>query len=146
MNKIKINDWGEIPDNFTGVANFTLSGNKYWYKNGKLHRESGPAIEYSNGIKYWYLNGSELIPIDIVNLIKNGIYLELLPFLDEEINQVLFSMRWLLEDSVIYFPYDFFVKYRLFLQPDRMSSEYNLILLEADNEKTKVKNEFQLKG
>ena len=32
-------------------------GNKRWYLNGKLHREDGPAIEYSNGDKYWYLNG-----------------------------------------------------------------------------------------
>jgi hypothetical protein len=30
---------------------------KYWYLNGKLHREDGPAIESSNGDKYWYLNG-----------------------------------------------------------------------------------------
>ena len=28
-----------------------------WYLNGQLHREDGPAIEYSNGSKYWYLNG-----------------------------------------------------------------------------------------
>jgi hypothetical protein len=32
-------------------------GNKYWYKNGKLHRESGAAIEWSNGIREWYKNG-----------------------------------------------------------------------------------------
>lgn len=27
---------------------------KYWWKNGKLHREDGPAIEYKNGNKFWY--------------------------------------------------------------------------------------------
>jgi hypothetical protein len=32
-------------------------GNKYWYLNGKLHREDGPAVRYSNGDKFWYLNG-----------------------------------------------------------------------------------------
>ena len=32
-------------------------GTKYWYLNGKLHREDGPAIEYANGIKVWCLNG-----------------------------------------------------------------------------------------
>jgi hypothetical protein len=32
-------------------------GNKYWYLNGKLHREDGPAIERADGNKYWYLNG-----------------------------------------------------------------------------------------
>ena len=30
---------------------------KYWYLNGNLHREDGPAIEYSNGDNEWYLNG-----------------------------------------------------------------------------------------
>lgn len=36
---------------------FTISGNKFWYLNGKRHREDGPAIIYSNGEKRWYLNG-----------------------------------------------------------------------------------------
>ena len=29
----------------------------FWYLNGKLHREDGPAVEYPSGDKYWYLNG-----------------------------------------------------------------------------------------
>ena len=29
-------------------------GNKFWFKNGKRHREDGPAVEYANGDKYWY--------------------------------------------------------------------------------------------
>ena len=33
-------------------------GNKYWYLNGKLHREDGPAIEDASGYKAWYLNGN----------------------------------------------------------------------------------------
>ena len=35
-------------------------GNIYWYKDAKrtiLHREDGPAIEYTDGDKFWYLNG-----------------------------------------------------------------------------------------
>ena len=32
-------------------------GTKKWYKNGKRHREDGPAIEWSNGNKYWYIEG-----------------------------------------------------------------------------------------
>ena len=27
-----------------------------WYLNGKLHRVDGPAMEYYNGSKYWFLN------------------------------------------------------------------------------------------
>jgi hypothetical protein len=33
-------------------------GNKRWYKDGKLHREDGPALEEVNRDKYWYVNGS----------------------------------------------------------------------------------------
>ena len=36
------------------------NGTKYWYLNGKLHREDGPAIEWSSGNKAWYLNGKLL--------------------------------------------------------------------------------------
>jgi hypothetical protein len=34
------------------------NGTKYWYLNGKLHREDGPAVEYADGTKHWYLNGN----------------------------------------------------------------------------------------
>ena len=27
-----------------------------YYKNGKIHREDGPAIEWRNGNRHWYLN------------------------------------------------------------------------------------------
>jgi hypothetical protein len=33
------------------------NGYKFWYLNGKLHREDGPAIEWADGDKWWYLNG-----------------------------------------------------------------------------------------
>jgi hypothetical protein len=33
------------------------NGDKVWYKYGKLHREDGPAVIYSNGRKEYYLNG-----------------------------------------------------------------------------------------
>ena len=32
---------------------------RVWWLNGKLHRENGPAIEFPNGSKWWYLNGIE---------------------------------------------------------------------------------------
>jgi hypothetical protein len=32
-------------------------GSKFWYLDGKRHREDGPAMEWSDGTKYWYLNG-----------------------------------------------------------------------------------------
>jgi hypothetical protein len=33
------------------------NGEKYWFLNGKLHREDGPAVEFADGDKAWYLNG-----------------------------------------------------------------------------------------
>jgi hypothetical protein len=29
----------------------------YYNENGELHREDGPAVEYSSGSKHWCLNG-----------------------------------------------------------------------------------------
>ena len=40
-----------------GPAKEYTNGDKFWYLNDKLHREGGPAIEYYNGEKHWYLNG-----------------------------------------------------------------------------------------
>ena len=35
-------------------------GSKHWLLNGKLHREDGPAVDRSDGIKYWYLHGEDV--------------------------------------------------------------------------------------
>ena len=43
-----------------GPAVEWASGTRHWHLNGELHREDGPAIEYSNGVKSWYLNGKKL--------------------------------------------------------------------------------------
>ncbi len=40
-----------------GPAKEWPSGHKEWYINGKRHREDGPAIEWVNGGKDWYKNG-----------------------------------------------------------------------------------------
>jgi hypothetical protein len=33
---------------------------QYWYKDGNLHREDGPAVIYSNGSKAWYKDGKHI--------------------------------------------------------------------------------------
>jgi hypothetical protein len=33
------------------------SGRREWYRNGKKHRDNGPADIYANGKKIWYENG-----------------------------------------------------------------------------------------
>jgi len=35
------------------------AGDTYWFLNGQLHREDGPAIESVLGTKYWYLDDVE---------------------------------------------------------------------------------------
>jgi len=34
-----------------------VNNNKWWYQNGQLHREDGPAIEFMSGSKQWCQNG-----------------------------------------------------------------------------------------
>lgn len=36
-----------------------IDGNITWWKDGKLHNESSPAMTFYDGNKYWYLNGVE---------------------------------------------------------------------------------------
>jgi hypothetical protein len=45
-----------IPVNFTGIVEFP-DGTKKWYKEGKYHREDGPAVEFLDGSKEWYREG-----------------------------------------------------------------------------------------
>lgn len=40
-----------------GPAVEHADGAKFWYKNGMLHREDGSAIELANGLQHWHLNG-----------------------------------------------------------------------------------------
>ena len=36
------------------------SGTKFWHLNDQLHREDGPAIEWTNGSKSWWLKGNHV--------------------------------------------------------------------------------------
>jgi hypothetical protein len=57
MKIIKVQVLDDIPDYFTGVAEWP-DGTKRWFKDGKYHREDGPAVEYADGSKDWYKNGN----------------------------------------------------------------------------------------
>jgi hypothetical protein len=39
------------------IVQVDADGTKRWYLSDQLHREDGPAIEWSDGSKEWYLNG-----------------------------------------------------------------------------------------
>ena len=34
-----------------------IDGTKFWYKDDLLHKEDGPAVEYTNGAYSWYKEG-----------------------------------------------------------------------------------------
>ncbi len=42
-----------------GPAIEKADGDEEWLVNGELHREDGPAVEYANGTKKWYKNGKQ---------------------------------------------------------------------------------------
>jgi hypothetical protein len=68
MKTIKVKSGSEIPNNFTGIVEW-LSGTKHWYKEGKCHREVGPAVEFLDGTKYWYLEGKQFLRINLNNYV-----------------------------------------------------------------------------
>jgi len=39
---------------------------EYVNRNGKYHREDGPAVECVDGTKHWFLNGKELTEVDFL--------------------------------------------------------------------------------
>ena len=48
-------DIDPIKTSFTGRL-IRPNGTTFWYQDGKLHREDGPAITKPNGYKVWYQN------------------------------------------------------------------------------------------
>jgi len=68
MKTIKVFYFAEIPENFTGIAEFP-NGDKYWHKEGRYHREDGPAVEFSDKSKLWYLEGKSYYDINLKNFV-----------------------------------------------------------------------------
>lgn len=46
-----------IEDGTEYIIEENSSGDIFWFKNGKRHRESGPACIYRSGIKGYWLDG-----------------------------------------------------------------------------------------
>jgi hypothetical protein len=53
---VKVNNWRNFPKTFTGIVE-TPNGDKFWYKDGKLHKEDGPAIDCIDGSRKWWIEG-----------------------------------------------------------------------------------------
>ena len=56
MKTIKIKNSEAVPHDYTGIVEWE-SGTKIWFKNGKRHREDGPARIYKDGYKSCWLDG-----------------------------------------------------------------------------------------
>jgi hypothetical protein len=74
MNKIKVKNYTEVPENYTGIIEYP-NGTKYWHKKGKLHREDGPAVEWTDGSKEWHIEGVWYKISQLQFLIRTSIYL-----------------------------------------------------------------------
>jgi len=59
MKMIKIKNWQEIPDGFTGIVK-CLNGTKIWFQNGRLHRLDGPAVEWDDKSREYWALGTRL--------------------------------------------------------------------------------------
>ena len=56
MKTIKVKEWKDVPQSYTGIVEFE-NGDKGWYKKSKRHREDGPAYITKDGTKFWHLDG-----------------------------------------------------------------------------------------
>lgn len=73
-----------------GPAVEWTDGSEFWYLNGKLHREDGPAFVSSNGHKRWFLNGVELDTKEVEKwLDENDIDLS------TDVGQMAFKLRFM---------------------------------------------------
>jgi len=43
-----------------GPAVIYYDGSQCWYKDGKCHRKNGPAVIYSDGSLFWFKYGKEI--------------------------------------------------------------------------------------
>ena len=63
--------WFEPDDKLGKYVIIYPNGTKSWYKDGKRHRENGPAIECADGNKSYYLNDEQFIKEKYIEYIKS---------------------------------------------------------------------------
>jgi len=51
-----------------GPAMIFKDGSKHWYKNNLRHREDGPAIIYPDDTEYYYLEGNRIAKVDYLKV------------------------------------------------------------------------------
>jgi|HubBroStandDraft_1064217.scaffolds.fasta_scaffold2013049_1 hypothetical protein len=48
----------------------SANGNVFWYRDGNLHRDDGPAVEYADGTKAWYRDDQQQRDLDKADAIN----------------------------------------------------------------------------
>lgn len=121
MNIIKVTYVQDIPRNFTGQVKFKTGDvlffkngkyhkedgpaffskyrDKHWFKEGKRHRLDGPAIEWNHGKKEWYIEGREYFPCEIMDYFKQVLILE-----KEKGNDGLIWLKFLTDRGIEKYP------------------------------------------
>jgi len=59
METIKLDDSKDLPENYTGIAEYP-SGTLEYFLNGELHREDGPASIWGDCTVSYYLNSENI--------------------------------------------------------------------------------------
>ena len=71
-----------------GPAVIWYDGTQKWYKNGKLHREDGPAAIWGNGTTWWCLNGEQVTEAEVMNPVNELTVAEISKLLGYEVKVV----------------------------------------------------------
>lgn len=71
---IKVIHLGQVPEHYTGIV-ISDVGDKYWYKEGKVHRTDGPAIELINRNKRWIISNEEFFGFQLGDLIDLTVFI-----------------------------------------------------------------------
>jgi hypothetical protein len=98
MKTIKTDYNNPIPNNFTGIAEYSF-GRKEWYQEGKKHRIDGPAVECFDGTKYWFIEGKFYLLEKLSEIINSSFYLG-----KEKGRYNLEWLKFLTEEKILEFP------------------------------------------
>ena len=64
----QFNSYSDVPKDFTGACKLLIDDAVRYFKNGKRHREDGPAVEHEDLRKSWYYKGKCYgIDFDFIN-------------------------------------------------------------------------------
>ena len=111
IRKIFVINLKKIPKKFSGIVvykqknRWSYRDNDYrvvsvnLYKDGKLHRTDGPAVEYTDGDKEWWIEGIEYSNNKLQSLIETSVYLG-----KEKGKYNLEWLRFLAEEGIEEFP------------------------------------------